>query len=392
MHDEAVAASGVSKRSRFGSLWQPENGVILYPANGNARDLIVLIRMTIPEIPLLLCDDLSAGTEELSGLRSCSVMDAAARLPKALFTLCSTGDSAARQFAAVAPHLTLDQLNNVITFRQLGEFLPVGGRKSKAFDVYRKTFLAASRHNREKVEAAFALFKDSLSQAVFSAVLKRYLLSSDALMPVSDSHEYFEDVYTFLSDEVFVDCGGFSGDTLLDYLQLVGEETVKEYHIFEPDPGNFQMLRSTVESLSVTVRDKLHLYPNAVGHERTTLFFDAAGNMGSSVNPEGTTAVECVMLDEALSGICPTLMKFDIEGYEAFALQGARQLIKENRPVLALCVYHHPFDLWDLPLMVKNMVDDYHFFLRAYQEQFSYTCYCVPHERLIRHAKGGTGR
>lgn len=72
--------------------------------------------------------------------------------------------------------------------------------------------------------------------------------------------------------------------------------------------------------------------------------------------------MESVTLDEALCGVKPTLMKFDIEGYEAFALQGGRQIIQNARPVLALCVYHHPFDLWELPLMVKSMVGDYRFF------------------------------
>jgi hypothetical protein len=114
--------------------------------------------------------------------------------------------------------------------------------------------------------------------------------------------------------------------------------------------------------------------------------------MGSTVNPDGKTTVESVTLDETLRDVQPTLMKFDIEGYEAFALQGGKNLIQSARPVLALCVYHHPFDLWELPLMVKSMVADYCFFLRAYQEQFSYICYCVPPERLKRELCLGIGR
>lgn len=389
MHDEAQQITVPSARSRFGSHWQLEDGIILYPANGTARDFIVLLKATLPQVPLLLCDDLENTMKELSGLQLNTIEEAVKCLPKALFVLCSTGDNASRQFAAIAPKLSPARFNNVITSRQLGEFLPVGDKTSKSFDVYRKTFLAASRRNREKVEAAFSLFKDPLSQAVFSAVLKRYLLSSDALIPVSTSDEYFEDVYTLLPDEIFVDCGGFSGDTLLKYLQVAGNCALKGYHVFEPDPNNFKQLICTVEKLPELVRNKVQLYPNAVGHEQDTLYFDAAGNVGSVVNPNGTTPVECVTLDEALHDIHPTLIKFDIEGYEAFALQGGKQIIKENRPVLALCVYHHPFDLWELPLMVRNMVKDYHFFLRAYLEQFSYTCYCVPSERLPHHLKEG---
>lgn len=157
-----------SARSRFGSLWKPEDGIILYPPNGNARDYITLLKITVPDIPLILCDDARSPMETVSGLRAHTVSEAASILPHALFVLCATGDKASELFAHVAPQLSATQINNMITFRQIGEFLPVGDRKTRAFDVYRKTFLAASSRNRKKVEAAFNLFEDPLSQAVFA--------------------------------------------------------------------------------------------------------------------------------------------------------------------------------------------------------------------------------
>ena len=381
LHDEAAARASSALRERFGSLWRPEDGLILYPPNGNARDYATLLRLTVPHIPLLVCDDAPAAGGALSGQEIISLEEAARRLPRALLVLCVTGDRASELFAAVAPRVSEDHRNNAITFRQLGECLPVGDRKTRAYDVYRKTYLAASPRNRGKVAAAFDLFRDGLSRAVFLSVLKRYLLCSDALIPVSTSPEYFEDVYAPLDGEVFVDCGAFSGDTLQTLLSL-GRFRLKEYHGFEPDAGNFRLLRETRDAMPAPLRAAMHLYPFAVGHEKSELSFDATGTMGSMVNPEGGTKIQSVTLDETLKDVTPTLMKFDIEGYEAFALQGGRELIRRARPVLALCVYHHAFDLWELPLMVNGMVDRYRFFLRAYQEQFSYTCYCVPEERL----------
>jgi len=381
LHDEANSREYIAARSRFGSLWKQGDGIILYPANGIARDYINLLQLTVPEIPLQLCDDTDCRPMQLNGVQVHNVEDAANILPYALFVICATGNQAAQWFAHVAAMLSPTHINNIITFRQLGEFLPIGDKKSKAFDVYRKTFLAASPRNRKKIEQTFSLFKDSLSQAVFCAVLKRYLLSSDTLIPVSASREYFEGVYTRLSSEIFVDCGAYSGDTLRDFFEDGG--SVAEYHAFEPDPENFKQLSAYVQTLPDVVRTATRIYPCAVGYERATLQFDAGGSMGSMVNPEGSLSVESVTLDEALTGIKPTLIKFDIEGYEAFALQGGKEIIKSSRPVLALCVYHHPFDLWELPLMVNGIVENYHFFLRAYQEQFSYICYCVPEERLI---------
>lgn len=378
MHDEARGYA--SARGRFGSLWRPEDGIILYPPRGAIADYTMLLKLTVPEIPLRVCDDEVSSGQSVSGLPVHRLDEAVKLLPRALFVLFETDVKPPELFAHVAPQLSEAHINNMITFRQLGEFVPVGDKKSRYFDAYRKTFLAAAPRARKKVQEAFELFDDPLSRAVFCAVLKRYLLSSDALIPVSSSREYFEDVYTLLPDEVFVDCGAYSGDTLRDFLNMGA--SLKEYHAFEPDPGNFARLSAYAVELPAPLRDRIHLYQNIVGYERSTLSFDATGTIGSMVNPEGNCAVESVTLDEALREVTPTLIKFDVEGYEAFALQGGRALIQSTRPVLALSVYHHPFDLWELPLLVKNMAGDYRFFLRAYQEQFSYICYCVPPGRL----------
>ena len=39
----------------------------------------------------------------------------------------------------------------------------------------------------------------------------------------------------------------------------------------------------------------------------------------------------------------------DIEGCEYEALDGARECIKKNRPILAICAYHRRDDLLRLP-------------------------------------------
>ena len=61
-----------------------------------------------------------------------------------------------------------------------------------------------------------------------------------------------------------------------------------------------------------------------------------------------------------------TLVSMDIEGMELNVLQGLEQCIKKNRPVLAICVYHKPEDIIELPLKVLEMVPDYRLYLRHY--------------------------
>lgn len=55
------------------------------------------------------------------------------------------------------------------------------------------------------------------------------------------------------------------------------------------------------------------------------------------------------------------------------ALKGARTLIKENKPDLAISVYHSPNQIWDIPLFLRNLCPEYKFYLRNYTSFISET-------------------
>lgn len=54
----------------------------------------------------------------------------------------------------------------------------------------------------------------------------------------------------------------------------------------------------------------------------------------------------------------------DIEGAELDALKGSERHIKEERPKLAICTYHHYRDLWEIPRLIASYRDDYQFYMR----------------------------
>ena len=383
-YDKSQQLGNLPFFTRYGFEWNKEDGIILYPHENNAGFLVVLLRQILPDIPVVVCDDDQDQIGKIiNGVTVTSLQEAVQACPRALFVLCHLFDSAEAFVAKVVEALPVASASRVITYRQLGDFLPVGGRQTRPFDVFRKTDVFATPKNRLKVRAAYDLFKDSMSKSVFLSVLRRYLFAPDSMIPAQpDKHPYFAGFHTWLEDEVFIDCGGFTGDTFLEYLDEVGESGFKEYILFEPDPANFTVLMETVSSCSSVVRNKVTALPYALGHERESTQFDALGNAGSFVNPEGSTTIQTVALDDEVFSKKPTFMKFDIEGYEAFALQGAKNTIITHRPVLAICVYHHPFDLFTLPLMVHQMVPYYTFILRANLAQYDYICFAIPPERI----------
>lgn len=70
-------------------------------------------------------------------------------------------------------------------------------------------------------------------------------------------------------------------------------------------------------------------------------------------------------MDEYLEEKC-TILKMDIEGSELKALNGARKIITEQKPKLAICVYHRPDDLYMIPELIHDLVPEYRFKIRQH--------------------------
>jgi|GEM_PF-210473 len=220
-----------------------------------------------------------------------------------------------------------------------------------------------------EIRKAFALLADEESGRLYAALLKMRLRADFEALPLpSPDDQYFaEGVVHFSRHEFFVDCDAFDGDTIRSFLAR-RKEAFRRILAFEPDPANGAVLRRYVESLPGEIRGKIALRPEAVGAGRQSVRFDATGSGGSSVSAGGRLEVESVSLDELLREDPPTFIKFDVEGAEQDGLAGARELIRRARPLLAVCVYHRPDDLWRIPLDLHALDAGYRFYLRAHQD------------------------
>jgi superfamily I DNA and RNA helicase len=49
----------------------------------------------------------------------------------------------------------------------------------------------------------------------------------------------------------------------------------------------------------------------------------------------------------------------DLEGYERFALAGAKETISSSRPKLAISAYHRPDDLIEITKFIRSVRSDY---------------------------------
>jgi FkbM family methyltransferase len=240
--------------------------------------------------------------------------------------------------------------------------------------------------HRARIDAAGQLWADEDSRALYrSLIALRSTGSYDyRLQPHPEDTQYFPlSVPGWLigSRVRFVDCGAFMGDTL--ELMLTAKLRLEASAHFEPDSENFAGLVRLVRNRRHQIPGAVALWPCAVSDRSGTVSFQEGLRESSCVVGDRGTVVAAVALDDVLVGWRPTFIKMDIEGSEVNALLGARQVIGDYRPDLAVCVYHRPDHLWRIPLMLASWpaLTGYRYYLRAHGfNGFDTVLYASPGE------------
>ena len=211
----------------------------------------------------------------------------------------------------------------------------------------------------EGYQWAYNFFQDGLSKRIILDRLRNYLYYSKMdHSPCAD--QYFEDVQ-FTEHEIFVDGGFYTGDTASEFIQRVNGRYDAIYG-FEPDAENYETAKANLEQYQ-----RIYIMNKGLWDKNEMLSFFPEG-ASSKVDSNGTVSISLTSLDEFFSDKkeLPTFIKMDIEGAEKKALIGAEKIIRAARPKLAICVYHKPEDIYELPSLIMKFDNSYHFTLRHY--------------------------
>ena len=181
--------------------------------------------------------------------------------------------------------------------------------------------------------------------------------------------QYF-DYFAPGENEVFVDCGCFDGATCFNFAGWCGSKGFEHIYSFEADPKNYEKSKELLAPLG-----KCELFPYGTSDSNKKVYFASDAFETSCIisreeaekkNFEGVTEIETVALDDVLAGKRVTFIKMDIEGAEYEALMGAKKLIMENHPRMAISVYHKFEDFVTLADLVLSMHPDYRIAYRHY--------------------------
>ena len=195
-----------------------------------------------------------------------------------------------------------------------------------------------------------------------------YLNQNSAIM----ENQYY-DVLKFNDDEVIADVGCYDCYTMKQYFKY-GNEKYGKIYSFEPEPKQYEKCKELIK------KGKYHdwsIFNYGVYDNNSKLFFSSNSSC-TKVSEDGDIAVEAIKLDDFFeSHESPTFIKMDIEGAELAALKGCAETIRKYKPKLAICVYHKPEDIFEIPEYILSLNPDYKMWLRHYTNLVNETVlYC----------------
>lgn len=230
--------------------------------------------------------------------------------------------------------------------------------------------------NESEIQKVLNLVEDDKSRMVIENIMK-YRISKDAkyVKEIYEDRQYFpKDIISLDENEVFIDGGSYIGDTIEEFIKETSGKFNKIYG-FEPSKENFNKLHQAVSSLN---DNRIETFNEGLYKENTTVLFSDGNGAGSSIGENGIISIDVINLDSKLKDIKPTFIKMDIEGAEMEALEGAKWIICNHKPTLAICIYHKLDDLWKIPLYIKSLNKDYKILIRHHGiNEWETVCYCV---------------
>lgn len=225
--------------------------------------------------------------------------------------------------------------------------------------------------HKKEVGKCYEMLWDDLSREIYASVLSFRMYGSELdFCPVDDRYFALPSFKELDIGEVYIDCGAYIGDSVERFIWR-REGIFKRIVAFEPNAGNFKAMENRIKRLKSEWNigeDKISLFPYGVGDGNETCFFDNyEKNHGLSAKfvagaDEGEKN-RIISLDDFFDEPY-SFLKADIESYEYKMICGAKEGIKKYKPLLAIAIYHNAVDLFQIPLLIKELVPEYHIAIR----------------------------
>ena len=212
--------------------------------------------------------------------------------------------------------------------------------------------------HRSEIEQVRKMFSDEKSASVYESVIN-FKLTGDMNFLLScetSRDEAYENILKLSDDEIYMDLGAFNGDTVAEFLRNVS--SYRKIYAAEPDIKNFSRLGNNTQHLS-----NIECLNVCISDHCGEVTFSKDGGRNSNAEKKGNT-VKCMTVDSIIGENDVTYIKFDVEGLEKEAIDGAKNTIKRCKPKMLISCYHRSEDIFAIPLQIMSIRDDYKVYIR----------------------------
>lgn len=214
-------------------------------------------------------------------------------------------------------------------------------------------------------EKAYHMLADKRSGEIMTAFMNGCISGEvEELNRLRSPGQYFNELTKNCKKGCFIDCGAYIGDTIEEAVRFLGDRLLRVI-AFEPDERNLQSLSDRMNRLNIK-EDRLLLIQKGSYSKKAVLHFSSS-NSSSSISDEGDVEISVDAVDSVTGEQdFVSFIKMDVEGSEKESLLGAAKTIQKDSPILAVCVYHKPEDLYELTELIQELTRgaEYRFYLR----------------------------
>jgi len=240
------------------------------------------------------------------------------------------------------------------------QVVPQEGETNTLANALRNNFLT---ENSVRIKAVTNMLADEKSKKTYTGMInfRKTGLKKDFPFSTYEKKAYFIDEIKLNKDEVFIDCGAFTGDTIDPFLKLCPH--YKHITAFEPDSNCFAELTKKYGD-----NPKITLINGGVYDSDGELSFDQLGGGDSKITTQThneTLRIKVKTID-SLNLEKVTFIKMDVEGAEMPALKGAQKTILRDKPKLAVCIYHSNEDMVHIAEYINSIVPEYKLYVKQH--------------------------
>jgi len=228
------------------------------------------------------------------------------------------------------------------------------------------------KNNYDQYKYTYELLKDKKSKDIFTKIINfKISFDFDFMQGFINNHEeqYFDkELIPNIKNITFLDGGGYIGDTLTNIINNFPD--FKKIYLVEPNKLHIKIAKENFNDVK-----NIEFINKGLGLKKSdiTSFQKVQNNCDHHFQ-----AINIDSIDNLINKKID-FIKLDIEGAEQDAIIGAKNIIQQYKPILAICIYHKAQDWYKIPQIVLDINPNYDIYLRHYMEGIYETVmYFIP--------------